>query len=292
MSVFLLNLFGLNMKTRLTFFLIPLLLCACKAQKEEQKQNLIYNDYGAFLGRSDNNVTGFNNYKYVSLELDEFGDSNLNRLSNKGVNFLAYLNVGSLENYRDYYEDYESITYKDYDNWPDERWIDVTNSSWQKFVVNTLAKGFKDRNAFGVYLDNVDVYTIAKEEEMNFNAFGAALKNIIKGISDLGLKVMINGGSEFLDDMNDSNDNIFDSIWAYHQEEVFSLITDYEHDGFGKQSNEDKEYYQEISSLMKAKGKEVFYLEYTTDSSLQSEIANYCEANSYHYYISNNVDLK
>ena len=249
-------------------------------------------DYGAFLGRDGNNVNYFNKYQYISLELDEFTDTNLNRLSNKGVKFFAYLNVGSLENYRDYYDDYESITFKDYEEWPDERWIDVSNSSWQNFVVNTLAKGFKDRNAFGVYLDNVDVYTIAKEEEMNFNAFGIGLKNIIKGVSDLGLKVMINGGSEFLDDMNDQNDNVFDYIWAYHQEEVFSLITDYEHNGFGTQSNENKQYYQEIAAMMKEKGKEVFLLEYTISTSLIKTIKSYCFEKQYHCYIATNTDLE
>lgn len=251
-----------------------------------------FNDYGAFLGRSDNDVSHFSDYKYVSLELDEFGDSNINRLINKGVNFLAYLNVGSLENYRDYYDDYESNTFKDYENWSDERWIDVSNVSWQNFIINNLAKGFKDRNVFGVYMDNIDVYSIAKEDDLDYVAFGHGLKNIIKGVSDLGLKVMINGGSEFLEDLNEQDDDIFNSIWGYHQEEVFSLIIDYEHNSFGEQNKEDKEYYQQISTMMKEKGKEIFYLEYTSDDGLKQYIRDYCEAMQYHYYIANDVDLK
>ena len=280
------------MKTKAVILILSLLLSGCFNKGTQEPKEIFYGaDYGAFLGRSDNDVNFFSSYQYISLELDEFTDTNINRLSNKGVQFFAYLNVGSLETYRDYYEDYESLTFKEYDNWPDERWIDVSNESWQNFVVNTLAKGFKERNAFGVYLDNVDVYTIAKEEEKDFTAFGIGLKNIIKGISELGLKVMINGGSEFLDDMNDSNDSIFDSIWAYHQEEVFSLITDYEHNGFGKQTVEDRDYYQEIASMMKQKGKEVFFLEYTIKADLKKEIISYCNSHYYHYYIATNVDL-
>ena len=279
------------MKTKTVLLLIPFLLFGCKKSKQEETP-LKFNDYGAFLGRSDNDVTSFSNYKYVSLELDEFGDSNLKRLSGKGVNFLAYLNVGALENYRDYYDDYESITFKDYEEWPDERWIDVSNTEWQSFVVNTLAKGFKDRNAFGVYLDNVDVYTIAKDEAKDYSAFATGLKNIIKGVSDLGLKVMINGGSEFLDDMNDQESDVFNYIWGYHQEEVFSLITDYEKNTFSTQNKDDQDYYQEIAALMKEKGKEVFLLEYTTSESLKKTIQDYCEQKQYHYYISNDVDLK
>ena len=282
------------MKKLLVLFIVPFLLCSCNKSKEEERDEtpeVHFNDYRAFLGRSDNDVTHFSEYKYISFEFDEFTDTNISRISGKGTKTFAYLNVGSLENYRDYYDDYESITFKNYDEWPDERWIDVSNASWQDFVVNTLAKGFKDRNAYGVYLDNVDVYTIAKEDCLDYVSFGVGLKNIIKGVSDLGLKVMINGGSEFLDDMNDAEDKIFDSIWGYHQEEVFSLISDYKNNVFTTQSSEDKEYYQEIASLMKSKGKEVFFLEYTKDETLKEEVKSYCDNKEYHYYISDNVEL-
>ena len=275
------------MKKLFVLLVTPLLFSGCK--KEEV---VSYADHAAFLGRGDNEVTNFSKYKYISFEFDEFTDTNIKRISEKGTYCFAYLNAGSLESYRDYYEVYESFTFKDYDNWPEERWIDVSQSVWQDFVVNTLAVGFKNRNAYGVYLDNVDVYSIAKEDGKDFNAFATGLKNIIKGVSNLGLKVMINGGAEFLDDMNDQEDNIFDSIWAYHQEEVFSLILDYEHNGFGTQNKEDQEYYQEIASLMKEKGKEVFLLEYTTDEKLKQTITNYCNEKQYHFYISNDVDLK
>lgn len=279
------------MKKLFLIVITSLLLCGCKPHGmplPDQK----YDDYGAFLGRSDNDVTGFSNYKYVSVELDEFGDSNIERLNSKGVNFLAYLNIGSLETYRDYYDDYESYTFKDYDNWPDERWIDVSNSNWQDFVVNTLAKGFKDRNAYGVYLDNVDVYSIAKEDGLNYSAYAEGIKNILKGVTDLGLFVMMNGGAEFLEDIKDNEDDAIGLIWAYHQEEVFSLIKDYENNTFGEQNTEDKEHYQEISSMMKDMGKEVFYLEYTTDENLQKTIKEYCDSKEYHYYFASDVDLK
>ena len=275
------------MKKVLLLLLAPLALVGCKKNEPEPFHG---NDYGAFLGRSGNDVTNFNQYRYISCELDEFSHTNINRLSKKGVNFLAYLNVGSLENYRDYYEDYESFTFKDYDNWPDERWIDVTNVSWQDKMVE-LAQGFKNDGAFGVYMDNVDVYSIAKEDEMNYIAFGSALKSIISRVNALGLKVMVNGGAEYFDDMNDSNDNVFDSVWAYHQEEVFSLIEDYDKNVFTTQTEEDKTYYQEIATMMKEKGKEIFFLEYTTNDALKETIKSYCDEHEYHYYFANNVEL-
>ena len=195
-----------------------------------------------------------------------------------------------MEDVESYYDDYESLTFKDYDNWPDERWMDVTNQGWQDLMVS-LAQSFKNEGAFGVYMDNVDVYSVAKEENMNYQAFGTAIKNMINRVSALGLKVLVNGGAEYFDDMNDVNDNVFDSVWAYHQEEVFSLIEDYDENVFTTQNEEDKTYYQEIASIFKAKDKQVFLLEYTTNNSLQETIKNYCDSNGYHYYISTTVDL-
>lgn len=280
------------MKKLLALAFICLTLTSCNKDKDKANPNFNCLDYGAFLGRYDNNVQNFSDYNYISLELDEFTDSNISRLSRNGTKVFAYLNVGSLENYRDYYDDFVAYTFMDYEDWPDERWIDVSTTSWQNFLVNEIATDFKARGAYGVYLDNVDVYTVAKEENMNYSSFASGLKNIIKGVSNLGLKIMMNGGSEFLDDMNDQEDNIFDYIWAYHQEEVFSLIDDYENDVFTAQDKEDKEYYQEIAKIMKSKGKEVFFLEYSKDQSLIEKIINYCNSKEYHCYISSNVNLE
>ena len=277
------------MKKVLILLISTLSLAGC-VHKNNESDEFYANDYGAFLGRSENNVTDFNKYKYVSCELDEFTHTNIDRLSIKGVHFLAYLNVGSLEDYRDYYDDYKSFTFKDYENWPDERWIDVRNASWQDKVVE-IAQGFLNDGAFGVYMDNVDVFSIAKEDNMDYLAFGTAIKNIISRVNDLGLKVMVNGGAEYFDDMNDLNDNVFDSVWAYHQEEVFSLIDDYQGSVFTTQSDEDKSYYQEIATMMNNKGKEIFLLEYTTDDTLKAAIKSYCDEHQFHYYISNNIEL-
>ena len=126
---------------------------------------------------------------------------------------------------------------------------------------------------------------------MNYSSFANGLKTIIKGIKNLGLKVMINGGAEFLDDMNDEGDPIFADIWAYHQEEVFTLIEDYDNDIFVSQEVEDSNYYKEVASMMKNKGKEIFLLEYTKEQSKINQIKTFCESKNYHYYISDNVDL-
>ena len=151
-------------------------------KENNNNDNLIisYDDYGAFLGRSENNIEGFENYNYISLELDEYSDEKIQKLNEKGKKIFAYLNVGSLENYRSYYNNFKNITIGEYENWEDEAWIDVTDSSWQNFIVNTIAQSFKNRGAFGVYMDNVDVYSVAKEKQLTYSQYAVGLKNIIK----------------------------------------------------------------------------------------------------------------
>ena len=251
-----------------------------------------YADYGAFLGRTENNTDGFQNYNYVSIDFEEYDTKTISDIKAMSCgDVFGYLNVGSIEKYRSYYKRFESITFLDYENWPDERWVDISNSEWQDFVVNTLAKEIKNKGGTGVYMDNVDVYSVCIEEKRPTSGVISGLKNIIKGVANLGLKVMVNGGAEFFDDMNDKNDTIFDSVWAYHQEEVFSLIKDYEKNIFGKQEKEDSEYYQEIASIMKKKNKQVFLLEYTKDETVKKSIKDYCEKNNFHYYISSSINL-
>ncbi|MCQ2801871.1 MAG: endo alpha-1,4 polygalactosaminidase [Bacilli bacterium] len=286
------------------FLLIPFALCGCAPANPgsdpvnpdpgpiEPGLKDKYADYGAFLGRSENNIDGFQDYNYVSIDFKEYTKESIQNIKAMGCgDVFGYLNVGSIENYRSYYKRFESITFLDYEDWPDERWIDVSNSEWQDFVINTLAKEIKNKGGTGVYMDNVDVYSVCIEEKRPTTGVISGLKNIIKGVADLGLKVMVNGGAEFFDDMNDKNDSIFNSVWGYHQEEIFSLIIDYEKNTFGKQEKEDSDYYQEIASIMKRKNKEVFLLEYTKDSSLINTIRNYCKTNGFHYYIASNINL-
>ena len=257
---------------------------------QEIDQTDTRHEYGAFLGRSED-TSHFSEYKNISIDIDEFSSSQISQIKSANTNIFAYLNIGSLENYRSYYSTYVNLTFLDYENWPDERWIDVSNSSWQNFVINTLAKNALDKGAYGVYVDNVDVYSVAKEEEKNFNNFKNGIRNILKGVHDLGLKVLMNGGAELIDDLRNANDAIFNYIDIYHQEEVFSLIDDYEEDIFTTQISEDKLYYQDIALVMKSKGKKIYFLEYTVDNNLKNQIQQYCDSNSYYCYISTKVDL-
>ena len=175
----------------------------------------------------------------------------------------------------------------------DERWIDVSQVSWQNHLVTT-ATGFKELGADGLFMDNFDVYYIASEEYECSNAFKEGIYNgchkILDEFSKLDLSLMINSGTDFLERMKDENDNLLKAVDVYAQECVFSNILDYDKDKFGKQDKETKDYYLEIVSFMK-KSATILFIEYTKDESLIKEIKNYCNSKGYKYYISSSVKL-
>ena len=46
----------------------------------------------------------------------------------------TYLNIGSIENFREYYTTYAELAIGEYEHWEEEQWVDVANPDWQKFI--------------------------------------------------------------------------------------------------------------------------------------------------------------
>ncbi len=250
--------------------------------------------FGVFLGEDDTNLSEFYKYESIAIDVDEFSTSSLEDLKNHNVKIYAYLSIGSLEKYRSYYEQFKDITFMDYDNWPDERWVDVSNLDWQNHI-SSEAYRFASLGVDGLFMDNFDVYYIALEEYECSAIFKEGIykgcKDILENLSNTSLDLLINSGTNFLERMHEENDSLINMIDMYAQECVFSSIIDYENNVFGKQNNEDKQYYQSIISLMKNTA-EILLIEYTIDEPLINEIIAYCDANNFNYHISKTVDLK
>ena len=73
-------------------------------------------------------------YRLVVIDAQYFSAKDIRTLHKKGVKVYTYLNVGSIENFRDYYKKYEYLTIGTYENWEEEKWVDVSNKDWQKFM--------------------------------------------------------------------------------------------------------------------------------------------------------------
>lgn len=281
-----------KMKKCFTFIIVLLLvsLCGCSRRADVDYNNY---EFGAFLGANAEDLDELLKYKEVAIDIDEFDSDSIARLKENGTIIDAYLSVGALENYRDYYDEFKTLTFMDYENWPMERWIDVSDVGWQNKLYSE-AQRFKRLGADNLFLDNYDVYYIATSEYDGGSGFDerifSGLKAVTEALHSLELGLLINSGTDFLERLHEENDDTIKLFEGYIQECVFSSIIDYESDVFGKSEGEDYRYYLSIIDIMK-EDSQVYLLEYTTDDALSAKIKEFCDDNGYKYYISSHVGL-
>lgn len=222
----------------------------------------------------------------IVIEPDDYTKEQVQALRKKGYKVLAYLSVGTIEKERSWYKTYQKYKLKKLGDWPNEFYIDVRKSVWRRFLVDRAA-ALKNKGFDGWWLDNIDVYSEYKSTGM-FNAILSVLMDIKK----LTGYIMINGGSEWIDDALDKKLKISKYLGGYTQEEVFSRITDYSGKGkFSKQKSSDSNYYQKmIKKAINAKV-EGFLLEYTKSASLKTKIKDWCKKYGASAYISEDVNL-
>lgn len=114
--------------------------------------------YGVFIGVNPNRSHIMKNYKLVVIDAENYSKTQVDRLKKQGNVVYSYLNIGSLERFRSYYNKYKHITLGKYDNWPGEYWVDVSDRGWKQNVVK-LAKNLKAKEVDGFFIDNCDVYS-------------------------------------------------------------------------------------------------------------------------------------
>lgn len=222
----------------------------------------------------------------IVLEPEDYTIDQIKVIKAKGYKVLAYLSIGTIEKERSWWSLYSKYKLKRLSDWPKEYYIDIAKTQWRKFLIGK-AREYKACGYSGWWLDNLDVYSEYKSNK-NFNALYGILQDIkaIKGY------VMVNGGSEWLDDLIDRKYNPARFIDGYTQEEVFSLITNYSGKGkFGKQKKKDREFYQDLIKKLEKKGINCFLLEYTRDSKLKKTIKDWCSKNKVECCISEDVNL-
>ena len=222
----------------------------------------------------------------IALEPDDHSDADIKAIRAKGYKVLAYLSIGTIEKERSWYKTYSKYKLRRLPDWPKEYYVDVGKTVWKKFLVSK-AKEYKAQGYSGWWLDNLDVYSEYKSKK-NFNA----CLGILQDIKKLGGYVMVNGGSEWLDDSIDRKHEIKGLIDGYTQEEVFSRIKDYEGRGkFGKQVAADAKFYKGLIKKLEKKKVNCFLLEYTRDNKLKASIKAWCKENGVDYYIAEDVNL-
>ncbi len=245
-----------------------------------------YNRYGVFLGYEGALTDLSKEYDTIVIDAQYRTAEEISEFTkNYGKYVFSYINVGSLEDFRDYYDEYEDLGLSVYENWEDEVWINVADKRWHDFILNTLAPELVAKGIDGFFVDNCDVYYQYPTGEML-----EGLSTIMEGLKDMGMIVIINGGDAFLDAYTNAGGNVKNVVDAINQESVISCI-DWESETFGRNSDEDREYFEAYLEKYAAQGIMIYLLEYTDGSSIDWDIKSYCLAHGYGYYISHSLEL-
>lgn len=252
-----------------------------------ENKNFFSNKYGVFLGAEPEDVEKMESYEIIVVEGQAFSKHRVSELKVSGHKVLSYINVGSIEDYRPYFSDFEQHTLDVYENWEDEKWMDVTVPEWQDFVVNDLASELKEKGFDGLFVDNVDVYYHYHTDEV-FDA----LTSVLKSFKDMGFYVSINGGDEYVTEYMNRYGSLDKLIDAVNQETVFTKINWDETDSFDVQDEDERRYFQKYLSDVHKHGVDVYLLEYSKDDDIVSSIKEYCDKNGYYYYVSSTLNLE
>lgn len=252
--------------------------------------------YGVFLGVDQESfqISDFKDYDIVVVDAQELKKEQLAQLHSTGHKVYSYLNVGSVEDSREYYERFTDLLLGRYKNWPEEDWVDVTDDRWQAFVTGDLQDMIleKDPSIDGFFLDNMDIYGHIKDtrkyQDMAEDTYDA-LTGILESFQDEEIPVIINGADDLVERL--IKDKEASLIMGVNQETVFTRIKSYKFDKFARQEQEEQKRLTAYLKKCKKAGLEVFILEYTKDQSLAEEIREFCRKQKYHCYISEHVNL-
>ena len=276
------------MRKPLRFFLLPLsLLVLCLICLHLFRPVAAANSYpyGVFIGLETADLKRLRPYRTVVIEPSLFSTEQIKALHAEGKSVYGYLNLGSLENFRSYYERFANLTLAPYENWPEEHWVDVSSLAWQSFVVDELGGAYAALGLDGFFLDNCDVYALYPREDI-FNG----LTTMLRGLNRYQKPCIVNGGDVFVSACmeNGTAQTLFDGV---NQESVFTKI-DFAKNRYTAQDAETRSYYLNYLTRAKEAGLKVYLIEYRPDAKLTAEIQDDCDKNGFVVYIANEKELR
>lgn len=252
--------------------------------KDSNTSTFEKNDYGVFLNADASSLKQLKNYDLIVIDAQYFTKGDIELLHQNGTKVYTYLNIGSIENFREYYTSYEKLTIGRYEHWDEEKWVDVADPDWQKFI-EQLSQELFEKGVDGFFIDNCDVYYYAPRESI-FEGLTAILQNIMT----FDKAVIINGGDTYVTEYSERYGAIDHIMTGVNQESVWSAI-DFDKGTFYEQTKETRDYYCNYLEACQADGMDVYLLEYTTDKKLIQKIKKYCNEHDFHFYVSNSLEL-
>ena len=123
--------------------------------KANQAKEFEKNDYGVFLNADASSLERFKMYETIVIDAQYFTKRDIELLHQNGTVVYTYLNIGSIENFREYYTTYAELAIGEYEHWEEEEWVDVANPDWQKFI-GQLSQELYEKGVDGFFIDNCD----------------------------------------------------------------------------------------------------------------------------------------
>ncbi len=243
------------------------------------------NEYGVYLSDAYDELPEGVACDTLVIDAQYYTEEEIDELHQDNGQIYSYLNLGAIEDFRDYYQDYADLALGSYENWDEESWMDVADPSWQSFLVDELAQDLAAKGVDGFFVDNVDVYYNYPEEDIY-----DGVTTILTGLKDTGLQIIINGGdvyvTQYLEEQGDL-DAILDGV---NQESVYTAI-DWDTETFRRNDEDTQEYYESYLSRVAAAGKDTYVLEYATDPELVQGARKLARQQGYILYISDSLEL-
>lgn len=269
----------------LAVLFVLMFIGGCFFVKANQAKEFEKNDYGVFLNADASSLERFKMYETIVIDAQYFTKRDIELLHQNGTVVYTYLNIGSIENFREYYTTYAELAIGEYEHWEEEEWVDVANPDWQKFI-GQLSQELYEKGVDGFFIDNCDVYDYDPHESI-FEGITAILQNMMT----FGKAVIINGGDTYVAEYRERYGAIDQIMTGVNQESVWSSI-DFDSGTFREQTSETRDYFCKYLETCKADGVEVYLLEYTTNQKLIQKIKEYCKEQDFHFYISSSLELR
>jgi len=243
------------------------------------------NSYAVLLGLNPEDAEILTNYDTVVIDAQYFTKDEIAAVQAEGTSVYTYLNIGSIETFREGYDSLKQFSLSRYDNWPDEYWMDVSRTEWQLFIAKE-AQSLIDKGVDGFFLDNADVCYLYPTSEI-FDG----LVSILQSLGQYEKPIVINGGDVFVSKAVLESESPLSCVTGVNQECVFTNIV-FSTGLLIRQDDETSRYYRDYLARCKNAGLDVFLTEYAPENSqIEKTIQEYCSQNGFRYYLSHSINL-
>ena len=262
----------------LILILSAALLSAYSADPSDEAEK-----YVVLIGEDSEIIEKLSDIDLLVIDAEYFSQNDIARLRENGIREIySYINIGSIESFRSYDTDFEKYTLGAYENWPEEKWIDVSAPEWQACTASRV-DALVQKGVDGFFVDNTDVYYNYPQESIY-----DGILTILDYMDHTGGQIMINGGDCFVKKYLTTEKNVL--IDGVNQENVFTAY-DFSNDAYTKNDQSTREYYTEYLDLAMSHGCTAYTLEYATVPSIRRQAAAYAVKHGYICYISDNIGL-